>query len=68
MTLDPHITIKELFEHHPRAIKVFIKRNMLCVGCPTEDYHTVEDVARIYGLTLSSLRKKLAECGNDGEG
>jgi len=61
MTLDPHMTIKELLEHHPTSIKVFIKRKMLCVGCPTEDYHTLEDVAKIYGFTLGTLMESLQE-------
>lgn len=61
MTLDPHMTIKELLEHHPISIKVFIKRKMLCVGCPTESYHTLEDVAKIYGVALGTLMKSLQE-------
>ena len=28
---------------------------MLCVGCPTEAFHTLEDVARIHGISLEQL-------------
>lgn len=61
MTLDLHMTIRELLEHHPTAIKVFIERKMLCVGCPTEAYHTLEDAARIYGFTLCAFMESLRE-------
>ncbi|MBP6940771.1 MAG: DUF1858 domain-containing protein [Syntrophorhabdaceae bacterium] len=49
------MTIKELLERHPTAINVFIERKMLCVGCPVQEYHTLEEVARIYGISLSAL-------------
>lgn len=34
---------------------------MLCVGCPTETFHTLEDVARIYGIAAEQLLKELRE-------
>jgi hybrid cluster-associated redox disulfide protein len=59
MDLDLKMTVSELLTHHPSAISVFIKRKMLCVGCPTETFHTLEDVARIYGIELEQLLKEL---------
>lgn len=53
------MTIKELLERHPTAINVFIERKMLCVGCPVQEYHTLEEAARIYGVTLSVLMGSL---------
>ncbi|HOE16806.1 MAG TPA: DUF1858 domain-containing protein [Syntrophorhabdaceae bacterium] len=53
------MTIKELLERHPTAINVFIERKMLCVGCPVQEYHTLEEVARIYGVTLSVLMESV---------
>ena len=61
MGLNLQMTVQELFEQHPAAVKVFIKQKMLCVGCPTQGYHSLEDVARIYGLTLCSLMKKVQD-------
>jgi hybrid cluster-associated redox disulfide protein len=40
---------------------VFIKRRMLCVGCPTEAFHTLEDVARIHGISLEQLMEEFRE-------
>lgn len=61
MQLDPEMTVDELIEAHPSAMDVFIKRRMLCVGCPTEAFHTLEDVARIHGVSLEQLMKEFRE-------
>jgi len=58
MQLDSKMTVSELMAVHPAAMDVFIKRKMLCVGCPTETFHTLEDVARIYGIALEQLLKE----------
>jgi hybrid cluster-associated redox disulfide protein len=59
MKLDSKITIKRLLEKYPCALTVFIERRMLCVGCPTEAYHTLEDVARIHGCDVEELLNSL---------
>jgi len=59
--IDPEMTIKELLKHHPGATTAFIKRGMLCVGCPTQAYHTLEDVARIHGSTIDDLCAAIQE-------
>ena len=59
MNLDSKMTVSELMRVHPSAMDVFIKRKMLCVGCPTESFHTLEDVACIYGIALEQLLREL---------
>jgi len=59
MNIDPKMTVSELMRFYPSAIDVFIKRKMLCVGCPTESFHTLEDVARIYGISLTQFLKEI---------
>ena len=49
------MTIQELLENHPRATAAFIKRRMLCVGCPAQAFHALKDVARIHGCTVDGL-------------
>jgi hybrid cluster-associated redox disulfide protein len=61
MKLDSKMTVSELMTYHPSAIDVFIKRKMLCVGCPTETFHTLEDVARINGIALKNLLEDLQD-------
>ncbi len=61
MKLDSKMTVSEFLKCHPAAIDVFIRRRMLCVGCQSETFHTLEDVARIYGIDLEHLLKDLRE-------
>ena len=59
MDLDFKMPVSELLTHHPSSISVFLRRKMLCVGCPTESFHTLEDVACIYGIELEQLLEEL---------
>jgi len=61
ITIDPETTIHELLEHHPGATTVFIQRRMLCVGCPAQAYHTLEDVVRIHGCSWDGLCDAIRE-------
>lgn len=53
--IDSKMTIQEILEHYPRATAAFIKRRMLCVGCPAQAFHALEDVAGIHGCTVDDL-------------
>ena len=59
--IDSKTTIQELLEQHPRATAVFIERRMLCVGCPAQAFHTLEEVARIHGSTIDDLCTAIRE-------
>lgn len=59
MDLNIKMTVSELLTHHPLAVSVFLRRKLLCVGCPTESFHTLEDVACIYGIALAQLLREL---------
>ncbi len=59
--IDSKITIQELLGRYPLATAVFIKRRMLCVGCPTQAYHALEDVARIHGCSVDDLRHAIRD-------
>lgn len=61
LKIDPEMTIQELLAHHPGATTVFIKRRMLCVGCPAQAFHTLEDVVCIYGCTWDGLCNAIRE-------
>ncbi len=58
------MTVSELMRIHPSAMDVFIKRKMLCVGCTTESFHTLEEVARIYGIAMEQFLRDLREAVN----
>lgn len=55
------MTIQELLARHPLATAAFIKRRMLCVGCPVQAFHALEDVARIHGSTIDDLCAAIRE-------
>lgn len=59
--IDSKMTVSELLSLHPPAIAVFIKRKMCCVGCPTETFHTVEDIARINSINLKCFLKEIED-------
>ena len=66
--LNSKITVSELLKVYPSTIRVFFERKMLCVGCPTEAFHTLEDVARINRIALENLLADLREAiGTQGK-
>ena len=54
-------TVKECLERFPQTVCVFMDAGFLCVGCPTEAFHTLEDVAREYQLDLNQLLKQIRQ-------
>jgi len=67
MNLDLKMTVSELMRAHPSAMGVFLKRKMLCLGCPAESFHTLEEAARINGIAPEQLLKELQRTVGDGE-
>jgi hybrid cluster-associated redox disulfide protein len=57
--LSLNITVKELMDRHPQLLRQFMDLGLLCVGCPTEAFHTLTDVAREYGLDPNQLLHQL---------
>lgn len=53
------MTINDLLKQHPQATNVFIKRTMLCVGCPAAGFHTLKDAAKLYGYELKELSREI---------
>jgi len=38
-------TVKELLEHYPQVLSIFIELKLKCFGCPMEGLHTLEDIS-----------------------
>lgn len=61
LKIDGTMTVKKILDHHPGMISFFVRHKMLCVGCPAETFHTLEEVARIHGFQpehlLETIRK-----------
>jgi hybrid cluster-associated redox disulfide protein len=65
--LSPDITVKELLDRYPRLLQPFMDFGLLCVGCPTEAFHTLVDVAREYHLDLNHLLQRIDRVIRDDE-
>jgi len=61
MKLNSQMSVRELLTQHPSATAVLIKRKVLCVGCPAETFHTIEDIACIHGILLEHLLRDLRD-------
>jgi hybrid cluster-associated redox disulfide protein len=64
MAIDPQeisarLTVKEVLDRCPQALPVFMQLRLLCVGCPTEAFHTLADVAREYDLDIEQLLNRI---------
>ncbi|MDX1614370.1 MAG: DUF1858 domain-containing protein [Candidatus Promineifilaceae bacterium] len=49
------MTVSEILDRWPTAVRVFQELKTACVGCPMAPFDTMEDVARIYNLSLPKL-------------
>ncbi len=54
-----NLTVKELFDKHPKVIDIFIELNLACIGCPIDKFHTLADIANIYELEIDILISKI---------
>lgn len=59
MRLTETVTVKELLDRYPRTLQVFMDLNLKCVGCPAENFHTLQEVARHYNLDLDQFIERL---------
>ena len=53
------MTVSEILDRWPEAVRVFQELKTACVGCPMAPFDTMEDVARIYDLSLPKLMAAL---------
>ncbi|MGA8020529.1 MAG: hypothetical protein WCA42_16795 [Desulfobacterales bacterium] len=57
--LSSDITVKDLLDRYPQLLRTFMDLGLLCVGFPTEAFHTLADVAREYRLYQDQLLHRL---------
>lgn len=61
-----NMSVKELLDRYPQLLQSFMDLGLLCAGCPTEAFHTIEDVAREYHFDLEQLRLRLERAIEEG--
>ncbi len=50
-TLDPDMPVDEIMRRWPATIRVMIRYQMLCIGCPFGIFHTVADAAAAHEVS-----------------
>ncbi len=58
---DPDLTLDTLMTLWPETIAVFIRYNMVCIGCMVNPFHTVIDACLEYNLDERRFRADLHE-------
>ena len=63
MNLDvlPEMSVKELFDTEPMLIKMFMELRLNCIGCPMDEFHTLNDVVKENDLDLDGLLCKIQD-------
>jgi len=56
---DPDLPLEDLMARWPQTIAVFVRHNMLCVGCMVNPFHTVLDACAEYGLGVDAFYAEL---------
>lgn len=49
------VSADEIMRRWPHTMRLFVDRQVLCVGCPIAPFHTLSDVATEHGLGYEDL-------------
>lgn len=60
-TIDPDMSIDEIMRRWPTTIRVIIRNQLLCVGCPFGIFHTVADVCAAHHIDEVAFSRQLLE-------
>ncbi len=63
---DPDLPLAELFRLWPATGHAFLRRRMLCFGCPIAPFHSVIDACAEYALEEDDFRAELRRAACDG--
>ena len=55
------MTISDLLKAAPKAMEVFFKHGMYCIGCPIASGETLERAAQTHGLDPDEMIKEIKE-------
>jgi len=59
-TIDPDLSVDEIMRRWPTTIRPFLRRGMLCVGCPIGVFHTVMDACAAHGVDPDAFAAELS--------
>ena len=58
-TFSADLSIERILAVWPQALPVFIRFQMLCIGCPVTRFHTLREAALAHGIDLEPLEYAL---------
>ncbi|OUS38020.1 hypothetical protein A9Q94_03790 [Rhodobacterales bacterium 56_14_T64] len=59
--IDKTILVSQILADHPQTVSVFLKYDMLCVGCLVAPFHTIEDACLEHDLVETAFRRVLTD-------
>ena len=59
---DPDLALEDLMSKCLEVVPVFLRHEMLCVGCFIGPFHTVIHACAEYGLDIDAFYAELAAC------
>jgi hybrid cluster-associated redox disulfide protein len=51
--------VQQIVDEHPATVLVFVRHGLHCPGCYMAPFHTVEDSARAYAVSIDPLVRDL---------
>ncbi len=61
MKFSSKMSVKEAIDTEPVLIKMFMELKLNCIGCPMDEFHTLEDVAKENNIELERLLDRIQE-------
>ncbi|UZE94355.1 MAG: DUF1858 domain-containing protein [Candidatus Pacearchaeota archaeon] len=53
------MTFAKVLEKYPESAEIFFKHGMMCVGCPFAMQETIEQGAKVHGISTKKLIEEL---------
>jgi len=57
--ISKNANLGEVVEKHPEIAEVLIDYGLHCIGCPASGYDTIEDGAKLHGLSDKEIKEML---------
>lgn len=57
--IDPDMPVDEIMRRWPATMRVFMRRQMLCIGCPIGMFHTVGEACEAHSLDEEAFSLEL---------
>lgn len=60
-------SISEVLNQFPQVIPVFLRHQMICVGCDMAKFDSLQDAVNNYGLNLADFLEELGQASQQAE-